>query len=898
MTEAEAAAAENSAGGAKRRRGKRGGKKAKKQQENKVEQEHAPQTEITQQTDEYQQNEYDGQYEGGEDQQTGGMGEDDYGNSFLAEDYNGNNLNLLVVSQELREEVDSNGGMTQNELRLICDPDCSRVLETLLEKSNDFQLRVFTDRLLGRFTDIFRHQFGSHVTQTLLHLAADIVHREVAGESVVQVAPELEDESTEPLPTMQELIIKICEELDGQFLPLMTHRYGSHVLRSLLMVLSGTPRALSNESQLRSKKSIKYATRKKVNGLGVTVSQNRNQHQQGQGQEQQQQVQPGQLRTPPSFEERLNAMVEAMCEKLTTPTQWEVLAFDAVSSPVLQLLVSIRKHDAAFVGKLLELPINDLSRHKISSHLIEKIIAVLPSSTTSNPLLNLYEKHFKGRILELCKDPVANFVVQGLIGRCCDSVQKIEGGSAGGMEKVFEGVMEECAGILSDLLCEYVKLNRPGVVVKMFQACAVFKSRQADMMKALSRSLNCSKASNDEQATTEKYKKDKKKKGEKKKKKHSDKDEAATEEAQEKQADGEQGNDDEGQGNLAECLFALRPYSSITSKTEDGEPAPAVNEFEMAAQQQYGRVGRGGRGGRPRNDGPVNYHGVMLAQAIWRFGRENVEEVAKSLVDVPQSLLKTYITSQIASHAVESFLQSATITLPWKWKLVEAMKGSFAEIAGDKYGSHFVERGWGVSPVRLKESIALELLASRQSLESSFHGRCVLRNCKIDQFASSVKPTATNAFGRSGSGANASAVSARRNAFDAEQQGVEEEEAGEVDEGGVAPEWRKKMEKLEQKKKAFMDFLELGDDEGSSSKGKKQSKTMTTKSAAKPVADDEDEMEGVEQSKPVVGTKRKAEEDDDAEDNDDDADDVGGKQNDGTKKKKRRRRKKKNATAN
>jgi nucleolar protein 9 len=69
--------------------------------------------------------------------------------------------------------------LEDNELRLATDYDCSRILEKLLRLSDDFQLRVFMDRITGRFADVFRHQYASHVCQTLLEAAADVVDREV-----------------------------------------------------------------------------------------------------------------------------------------------------------------------------------------------------------------------------------------------------------------------------------------------------------------------------------------------------------------------------------------------------------------------------------------------------------------------------------------------------------------------------------------------------------------------------------------------------------------------------------------------------------------------------------------------------------------------------------------------
>jgi nucleolar protein 9 len=98
------------------------------------------------------------------------------------------------------------------ELVLATDHSCSLVLEKLLKISSDFELRVFMDRLTGRYAELFTHRFASHVCQTLLTLGADAVERETRGESVP--GP---DEGTKEsgdvgvLLSMEELVLSLCK---------------------------------------------------------------------------------------------------------------------------------------------------------------------------------------------------------------------------------------------------------------------------------------------------------------------------------------------------------------------------------------------------------------------------------------------------------------------------------------------------------------------------------------------------------------------------------------------------------------------------------------------------------------------------------------------------------------
>jgi len=59
---------------------------------------------------------------------------------------------------------------------------------------------------------------------------------------------------------------------------------------------------------------------------------------------------------------------------------------------------------------------------------------------------------------------------------------------------------------------------------------------------------------------------------------------------------------------------------------------------------------------------------------------------------------------------------------------------NYGEISCNRYGSHLIDKCWSVSYLKMKESIAEELLDSERELNSNFQGKCVLRNCKIDNF--------------------------------------------------------------------------------------------------------------------------------------------------------------------
>lgn len=98
------------------------------------------------------------------------------------------------------------------ELVLATDHSCSMVLEKLLKISSDFEIRVFMDRLTGRYAELFTHRFASHVCQTLLTIAADIVERETRGESVPGPDEGAKDkEDVGELLSMEQLVLSLCK---------------------------------------------------------------------------------------------------------------------------------------------------------------------------------------------------------------------------------------------------------------------------------------------------------------------------------------------------------------------------------------------------------------------------------------------------------------------------------------------------------------------------------------------------------------------------------------------------------------------------------------------------------------------------------------------------------------
>ena len=172
------------------------------------------------------------------------------------EEVDGNSLKDLFIGNVYKE-------IEGKELLLVCDHETSRVLEKILAKSDDFQLRVFLDRLSGRYVTLSRDRFASHVIQTLLSHATDVIDRELSSGTDLNPSEFRNDVAERGiLLSMQQLVLifaeqfMLCTEEEGSssLIDLIFDPYASHVIRALIATLSG----IKDSSLSRSKSSIEF----------------------------------------------------------------------------------------------------------------------------------------------------------------------------------------------------------------------------------------------------------------------------------------------------------------------------------------------------------------------------------------------------------------------------------------------------------------------------------------------------------------------------------------------------------------------------------------------------------------------------------------------------------------
>lgn len=372
---------------------------------------------------------------------------------------------LALLLQATLKEMDG------KELLLSIDPDTSIIVEGILHRLPAKPLRVFVDRLAGQFAVLAKHRFGSHVVQaclatlqpavTLEHAAPEHFHRHLHS----GVAPTRKTAASSAyasdtativnedgiLRSATQLILDLTEEVSSDLellASLVTNSFGSHVLRSLLCVLTGrniqvgaaSSLQAGAGSDLRSKRSAKFRTRKAPTAPTTSGSQS---------------VASEDLLVviPDLLYNRASALRKEILHDASTDTvrRW---ATDAVASPLLQLLVEAEadslddgplggmqqdqaslEDDAqrwkgslvdSLLGGFVSSPPPDNEgevqkdvyletslRDSVASHALQLALERAPLSTASR----FFRIYIRNRMAKLCVHPTANHIVAALIRR-------------------------------------------------------------------------------------------------------------------------------------------------------------------------------------------------------------------------------------------------------------------------------------------------------------------------------------------------------------------------------------------------------------------------------------------------------------------------------------------------
>ncbi|KAG0588969.1 hypothetical protein KC19_2G281800 [Ceratodon purpureus] len=366
-----------------------------------------------------------------------------------------------VVDEEERAMVIANAldESRGKELQLACNPACGRVLEVLLSGCDTLNAALFLERCTEVFGSMSLDPGGSHVAEAALKALAYALQ----GSNV---------RSQEWYPAVERTLSRICEALGEGFTgsDLINSRYGSHVLRQLISLCSGIPIETLSKSGAGGKGNNSLAER-----LGTKGSKFK-----GGG--------AARLRGH-RFGDQLHVLVGNLLK--SCEGKMEELRSSSAGGPALQFMLRALEGDEEAVTHSIQLMLECAGEEEPKEGLVletasvDKIVDMIQDSSSSHLMevmlqvasdtlyLEMFQRFFRHRLLQLSVHPSANFVVQALIASARHPGQ-------------VTMMLEELENSFSEIFGE----RRGTVVGALLAACLRFRIKQREICRALTRAIN------------------------------------------------------------------------------------------------------------------------------------------------------------------------------------------------------------------------------------------------------------------------------------------------------------------------------------------------------------------------------------------------------------------------
>ena len=317
-------------------------------------------------------------------------------NKLILNDFESNEDRSTFIDAVYRES-------TGQELRVASSQSSSRYLEKVITLSNPQQLKGLFQKFMGNFTHLVQHRFASHCCEALFLHAAAAVGNESEASSAGQDSTDV---------TMEHLFLQVVNELRPHSGYLATERFASHVVRVLLLVLSGEP--------LRDGRSMALLASRRKEKVEVLLPSA-------------QSTTSAERTVPNSFHVAVNDMIAAATSTLET-TYLRALATHPTGNPMLQLFLQLElkrmrrddqnSYEHSVLWKLL--PDENLEAESegakflqgiaydpTGSRLVETIIEYAPGKVFKK----LYRNILQGRMGLMAKNDTASYVVMKIMER-------------------------------------------------------------------------------------------------------------------------------------------------------------------------------------------------------------------------------------------------------------------------------------------------------------------------------------------------------------------------------------------------------------------------------------------------------------------------------------------------
>ncbi|CAD6884791.1 unnamed protein product [Tilletia caries] len=667
----------------------------------------------------------------------------------------------LLLSAALQE-------LNGHELALATDPDTSLVLEYLIHSINNTQLRVLADRLTGSLFPLATHRFGSHVLEAIL---AALQRSLASNASSIQIAAATgADVGT--LRSAKQLIIDFTAELKqaqkDAVSTLLHHQFGTHILRTLLSILSG--HSLDSDANTRSKRSTAFRQKQDVSASDrkrkSTANPDGTQHDDASS-----------LPVPDEFTPLLHALLADLTEALNI-NEVRALSHNVVAAPTLGLALALERppQDGDLpVGRLADLILDNIPstcadfvsskgdnkkkkkkrdedlprvpersdhmesslRDSIASHLIQRALELLAQRALTSPRGSTTQRaaiaagrlfwrtYFAGRTVNLASHPTANYIVQSGVALL---------GSSLGPHSDDDGEEDELRSAIAELHSSGKKLVKasmaplpaPGKRTSGKGAGGGGPShvktdnRTGVLHEVLLRAGHLGKPGGYE---------------------------AEAIRAVLASFGFEKNAAERKIALVVPCIISMRSrkayeriLSSRQSRSHTSSGGAAPDADADAEGDGDGDEGDGNGDGKSLacglRDSPAHLSGSVILQAILRMEPPASEAIYKSLLHTLNgpSLLRLLSSSAPGMHVLLTALGSSTASFQHRTALFRALLPLLVEITvgeGGKWGSRVADGCWDWADPFFKEKIAAEALRRERTLLSSHFGNFFLKRVHV-----------------------------------------------------------------------------------------------------------------------------------------------------------------------
>lgn len=332
------------------------------------------------------------------------------------------NINTFGTSEERAMFVNSIFQEAKGkELKLVTNQIGSKLMERLIFECSLAHMHQLFNTFSGRFYELSRHKFSSHVIEAFLVRCAALIEKEILSNGYDEADYEFIDEAeTEEWVSMENMFLFIINDFKTHLKKIITDKYASHVLRLALLVMTGKelPSAVESNSILRSKKS-------KIARKTIDLKDSEDHKKK--------------FQVPSSFKEELSEVLKEIVKNQTTE-KFRELAINPIASPVIQLLIQLegivdkertvwrlifngddenadlkdREKEGAYVEYLLS--------DKVGSHFLQNAI----TNQKTKSVERIYNAYMKDRLEKLAKrETTGVYVIEAMMEKL-KSKQQLE----------------------------------------------------------------------------------------------------------------------------------------------------------------------------------------------------------------------------------------------------------------------------------------------------------------------------------------------------------------------------------------------------------------------------------------------------------------------------------------